>query len=220
MILATGCLAEKALHGEAIATALEALGLDRVVLSAAEGRQASGLRGLKVAAVTCPWAHRRLGIAAARDGGANRLVLEVDPTWEPEQACPALFELGRSVPGLTLALATPREGPLASPGALELVLDDLAAQQLGYWHHPARAFLLERPDVTWLDPLARRLVGLSLDDVADGRGGLPPGLGALDLPRLAELIGPGLEVTLDVDPLPDVALLRMAVDELKGLGFP
>jgi hypothetical protein len=63
-------------------------------------------------------------------------------------------------------------------------------------------------------------VGLSLDDVLGDEVGLPPGLGELDFARLSEMTAPSLAVVLDTDPVPDAALLRAAVETLRGQGFP
>lgn len=219
MILGTACLADSALDGEAICSALEVLGLQKVLLRAAEGLLASGLGEVPAVAVRCTWSDRRLGIAAASSSRSRLLVLDLPESATLAAACKQLFEFGRQTPGLALAVVTPAAGELARPERLELLLDDLAAQGLGWWHVPSRALLAEHDDVTWFDRLGRRLVGVSLDDVADGAGGLPPGLGALDLRRLAELTGRGVEATLDTDAVPDPALLASAVATLQAAGF-
>ena len=63
------------------------------------------------------------------------------------------------------------------------MLGELASVRVGYWHRPSRAHLLGHGDTPWLDALGRRLVGMSIDDVADGQPGAPPGLGLLRLAR-------------------------------------
>jgi len=84
---------------------------------------------------------------------------------------------------------------------------------------PSRTHLAGVDDVAWFERVGSRLMGLSLDDVMAGAGGLPPGLGELDLPRLAELTGRSVEATLDPDPVPDPALLKSAVNSLTAAGF-
>ena len=116
-------------------------------------------------------------------------------------------------------MLTPESGPLATPQACALLLDDLAAQRVGYWHRPSRSHLLGHGDAPWLDALARRLVGFSLDDVADGKPGALPGLGGMDFKIAAASATPSLEVALDVDPVPDVTLLRFAIEHLRQVGF-
>ena len=41
-----------------------------------------------------------------------------------------------------------------------------------------------------------------------------------DFAKLSELTTRSLDVVLDTEPVPDVALLRVAVETLRGLGFP
>jgi hypothetical protein len=219
MILGTGCLGAAALDGPAIYSALERLKLDTALLTASEGTEGVGLAGVPGVGVRCEWAHRRRGIAAASAVRSERLVLDLPDDMELEPACRALFELSRSVPGLGLAVITPAGGPLADVETLGLLFEDQAARGVGWWHVPSRTALAGQDDTSWFEGLGRHLVGLSLDDVSDGAAGLPPGIGQLDLPRLAELTGRSVEATLDTDPLPDPALLVSAVDTLLAAGF-
>src|SRR5262249_62411761 len=94
----------------------------------------------------------------------------------------------------------PAPAPFGRPAALALVLEDLASLSPGYWHRPSRAALLGHGDAAWLDGLGRWLGGMSLDDVADGQSGLPPGLGTLDFDALAEWRGAGGGGALAVGP--------------------
>jgi hypothetical protein len=221
MILGTRCLGEASMDAPAIHRALERVGLDEVLISVENAEHAPFLEDVPVAAVQAAWADRGAAVATAKAASrVRRLVLELPVDAEVDGACRRLFELARQVPGLPLAVITPAAGELARPDALELVLDDLATLPVGYWHRPARAHLLGIPDTAWLDLLGRRLVGLSLDDVAGDEAGLPPGLGELDFSKLSELTARSLDVVLDTDPVPDVALLRVAVETLRGLGFP
>ncbi|MFT7464616.1 MAG: hypothetical protein ACI9EF_002972 [Pseudohongiellaceae bacterium] len=219
MILATGCLADKALNGASVRAALEATGLDKTLLAANDGAVPSELKGLPAVAVSVDWAGRSRGIAAAQASGSGTILLSLPEGWGIEEAARELFDLGRQVPGLELAVVTPEAGDLAEVHNLGLLMADLANQRLGYWHRPSVILRREQRDVDWLDVLGRFIVGVSLDDVLSGHGGLPPGTGELDLPLLAELTGKTLEATLDTDPLPDVGLLKLAVDSLKTAGF-
>ena len=219
MILATGCLAEKALDGASVRSALTATGLDKALLVAKDGANPSDLKGLPAVAVSVEWEARRRGIAAAQESGCTTVVLQLPQDWSVEAAARGLFDLSRQVPGLELAVATPQTGELSQVQNLGLLFDDLISQRLGYWHRPSVLLIREQRDVEWLDRLGRYIVGVSVDDVLGGQGGLPPGTGELDLPLLAELTGRTLEVTLDTDPLPDVGLLKLAVDSLKTAGF-
>lgn len=220
VILGTGCLAERALDGEAILAALRACALDDVLLVASRGARARDLEDVPVAAVRVHVDDAELGVSLARRTHARRLVLDLGEQLDVDSACRVSFALARAHPGLALAVLTPSAGPLAAPDALGLVLDDLAALPLGYWHRPARAHLQGVGDEPWLDAHAGHLVGMSLDDVVGRDTGLPPGLGELDFARTAELSGRSLVVALDLDPVPDAALLRPALEHLRRVGFP
>jgi hypothetical protein len=219
VILGTGCLGALALDGGTVRSALRTTGLDAALLVIRRDASAAGLAGTPAAAVRVPWDAVATGVEVAREVRAPRLVLELPPLLGLERACRELHDLARRLPGLALAVLTPAAGALADAERLALLCDDLASVRLGYWHRPAAVARLGRPETAWLDVLARHLVGMSLDDVADGEGGLPPGLGTLDLTPTAEACARTLVVALDVEPVPDVALLRMAVDQLRRLGF-
>jgi len=220
ILLGTACLGESALEGEAVRRALGTLGLDQALLVAFPGAVAADLRDLPVAGVRTDAERLGTAIDVARVVNAPRIVLDLPEDAELESTCRQLFALTRNHPGLGLALLTPAAGTLAAPAALELVLDDLAGQGVGYWHRPSRVHGRPDGDVAWLDTLGRRLVGMSLDDVAHGEAGLPPGTGEVDLTRAAELSGRGTEIALDVDPVPGVALMRVALEHLRAVGFP
>jgi hypothetical protein len=219
MILGSGCLGVRALDGGAIAEALAATGLRRVLLVARPGARPAGLAGLPASGVRVGWNERSGGCDLARAARASRLVLEPSATLELEDACRELHALGRAHTGLALAVTPAPAGPLAEPESLRLLLEDLASMRAGYWHRPARAHRLGRPDSDWLQPLSRWLVGLSLDDVTGSEEGLPPGLGRLDFRAVAGWSGRSLDVVIDVEPLADVRLLRFAVDALAAAGF-
>lgn len=220
MLLATGCLDDRCLDGTAVRELLETLALDRVLLVAHEGATPSRLGGLPAEAVRVPLDDAARGVDLARRARARRLVLELPSGLELEQACPRLFALARAQPGLALAVFTPGDGPLAAAEPLGLLFEDLAAHEVGYWHRPAQVQALGVDEVPWLDRLGRHLVGASLDDLAAGELGLPPGLGELDLARCAALLGKRVDAALDTDPLPEPALLGAALANLRAAGFP
>jgi len=219
MILGSGCLGARALDGAAIARALAATGLQRVLLVARPEAEASGLSGLPACGVRASWDSRARARDLALTARARRLVLEPPATLELEQACRELHALARANAGLGVAVMAASSGPLAEPETLRLLLEDLSALPASYWHRPARAFRLGRPDADWVQPLARWLVGCSLDDVTASEEGLPPGLGRLDFRAVAEWNARSLDVAIDVEPLADARLLRFAVDALSAQGF-
>lgn len=222
VILGTRCLAQAALDGPSICAALGAVGLDHALLSASDGLVPFDLRSVPALAVRATWDQRSLGIAAASASGCRQLALEppLDDELDLDGVCRVLYDFVRGQPGLSLAVVTPASGLLADPLVLGLVLDDLAALDIRWWHVPSRVALAEGDDLPWFERLGAFLTGISLDDVAGGKAGLPPGLGGLDLSLLAELTGRGVQATLDPDPVPDPALLKSAVEALRTAGFP
>jgi len=219
MILGTGCLGERALDGWAIREALAGSGLSRVLLVDRPGARAAALSGVPGSAVRCGWARAKDGLEVARATRSPRLVVDLPVTLELAAACRELHALARAHAELSVAVITPSAGPLAQPQACALLLDDLAAQRVGYWHCPSRSHLLGHGDSPWLDGLARRLVGMSLDDVFEGQPGALPGMGGLDFKVAAASASASLEVALDVEPVQDLALLRFAVEHLRQVGF-
>jgi len=218
MILGTGCLGARALDGDSIRAALFRLGLDQVLLAVTGQTKPRDLDDLQLVGLRCSWEERTRTLELARAARCDRMLVDLPADVPLETCCRLLHDFARRAPGLRLAVLTPSAGALAQPEALEYLLDDLAALPLGYWHVPSRCRLLGQPDHAWLDRLGRRAQGALLDDVADGRGGLPPGTGELPLAELVEQLR-GLSVAVDVDPLPDVGLLRMAIDTLRRLGL-
>lgn len=220
MLLATGCLDQRCLDGGAIRDLLGSLELEGVLLVTRAEARPSRLAGLPVRAVSAPLEGFERGVELARLAGSTRLVLEPSAEDELETLAPRLHGLGRACPGLSLAVRAAAEGPLAGLETLELLLDDLSAQAVGYWHRPARVAARGDDEVRWLDHLGRHLVGASLDDLAAGELGLPPGLGEIDFARTAKLLGRSVDVALDTDPLPEPGLLVAALEALRRAGFP
>ncbi len=219
MILGTRCLAENSLNGPFIVEALASTGLNKVLIEAHKGASAAELHEVPAMGVQSLWADRGEAVAAAKASGAQRLVLDLPEEVELDAACRSMFAFARQVSGLALAVQTPASGSLAEPEVMGLLLEDLTNLSLGYWHRPSRAFLLEQADTLWVDRLSSFLGGVLLDDVSLGEAGLPPGLGELDFGSMAQWTTRGLDLVLDVDPLPEPSLLKPAVDSLLRLGF-
>ncbi len=223
MILATGCLGPARLDGLAIRDALQAVGLDEVLLVVGDIEHSApnpaALDGLKASAVRASLAALDTGLALAARTRSPRLVIELPADLDLPDACRTLHALGRRTPGLALAVATPEQGPLAGLENLRLLFEDLNASGLGYWHVPSRVHRAGVRDATWLDGVGRWLVGASLDDLAGDERGLPPGLGEVDFSAVAANLPRGLPSALDVSPVPDVAMLRMALDVLSTVGL-
>lgn len=219
MILGTGCLAASSLDGTCISDALRRTGLQTVLLQPRKGNRQADLHGVPAVGVHCNWDLRKQAVTAAVAAGTDRLIVDLPLDMELETACRSLFELAREVSGLGLGLRTPAGGPLANPENLGLLLEDLGALPVTYWHRPSQAHVLGLEDSLWIERLGRYFCGLFLDDVRDGQAGIPPGLGELDLRPMAELSARSIDVILDIDPVPDISLLRVTLDGLARLGF-
>jgi hypothetical protein len=236
VILGTGALGAAALDGAAIRRSLETLGLSEVLAVVSEDATPRDLAGLRAEAVRGPVDQLDALLAVARTTRAPRLILELPSDLDLEDACRGLFGVARRTPALELAVITPHAGPLAAPEPLGLLFEDLTSQRIRYWHRPAAAALIGTPDGTpdgtppdgtpdgtpgdeWLNALDRHLVGMSLDDVAGTEAGLPPGTGEIDFGALASWTGGKLDLALDVDSVPDVGLLSMALALLSSVGL-
>ncbi len=122
-----------------------------------------------------------------------------------DRTCRSLFALCRRFPDVTFALPPARtyyEVPRLDE--IELILSDVGATNLGYWHVPGTCRSLEAMGLdsqqSWLERNADRIVGLSFHDAHPGAPVLVPGDGDVDLSMLAFYVPRSAEVTLDVRP--------------------
>lgn len=219
MILGTGCLGERSLQGVAIRDALQRAGLEDALLVVGSGTVPAGLAGLRAPVVRVPLEEASLGATVASSVQANHLVVDLPADLGVDALCRCLFDLDRSTPGLSLSVSTPVEGPLATPEAVALVCEDLAARGLGYWHRPSAIHLVGGEEARWIDVLGEWMAGVSLDDVMNGEAGFPPGLGELDFADVARWHSRTLYTALDLGPVADVGLLRMTVEALAAVGI-
>lgn len=116
-----------------------------------------------------------------------------------------LHTLQRAVPGIALALAPgPSPAGLLTPDRLALLLADLPNPAIGLWHDPAdaesRAAFGLPPAGAWLDRFRGRILGVTLCDSAGGGDRLPPGVGTVDWPLLAEYLPRAAVRVLDLAP--------------------
>jgi sugar phosphate isomerase/epimerase len=116
-----------------------------------------------------------------------------------------LHTLQRALPGLGLALAPgPSPAGLLTPDRLALLLADLPNPAIGLWHDPAdaetRAAFGLPPAGAWLDRFRGRILGVTLCDSAGGGDRLPPGVGTVDWPLLAEYLPRTAVRVLDLAP--------------------
>lgn len=131
----------------------------------------------------------------AREEALEQILVEADVAMEKQlQPLVAfLFDLRKAAPGLDIALRPESSAAsLLDPRRLALLLDEIPEAQIGYWHDVGIAELraaggLEHPGA-WLDAFANRLQGTTLHDCASGATHLPPGIGSVDWPLLAEYL--------------------------------
>jgi len=100
---------------------------------------------------------------------------------------------------------------------------DLATRSLGYWHDTGRIQLRERAGLQtqgrWLDAYAPRMVGMHLQDEAEGTAEMPPGSGEVDFKLVAGYLPRDAERVLDINPRHGRAEILAAVQFLADQGF-
>lgn len=101
-----------------------------------------------------------------------------------ERLCRSLFAVAKQFPEVGLCLLPARswyEMPLINE--LELVQSDLANYKIHYWHQTAHVHNLEKQGLpgqeAWLTQYGHCTCGIHLEDVHDGQGLLPPGMGEI-----------------------------------------
>lgn len=138
-----------------------------------------------------------------------------------DRVCRSLFELCRSRPEVTFCLAPPATSDeIPQRHHLDMILGDVRAPNLRYWHDPARCHRLERLGLgrheSWLDGIASRLHGMSLHDAAGNEAGLPPGTGEIDFALLGFYASGCERLALEVHPDWDPTAVREAVAFLRS----
>ena len=103
------------------------------------------------------------------------------------------------------------------------VLDDLSKHGLAYWHDTGRIHLRERAGLPtqgqWLDAYADKMVGVHLQDAAEGQAEMPPGLGEVDFKLVGGYLPRSAERVLEINPRHGRAEILAAVQYLVDLGF-
>ena len=107
--------------------------------------------------------------------------------------------------------------------AMGWVLDDLSRHGLAYWHDTGTVHLRQRAGLpsqgAWLDKYADRMVGVHLQDAAEGISHMPPGLGEVDFRMVAEYIPPTAERVLEVSSEHGRSEILASVQFLMDRGF-
>lgn len=141
-----------------------------------------------------------------------------------EHMCRSLHALLNEFPDTKLAIESgPSFMELFNFESVGWVLDDLATRSLGYWHDTGRIQLRERAGLQtqgqWLDAYAPRVVGMHLQDAAEGTAELPPGSGEVDFKLVAGYLPRDAERVLDINPRHGRAEILAAVQFLADHGF-
>jgi sugar phosphate isomerase/epimerase len=138
--------------------------------------------------------------------------------------CRALHTLHQEFPETRLAVEPGvRFMDLLNFEAVQWVLDDLSAQNVGYWHDTGRIHqrgskgLPNQGD--WLDAFAGRMLGCHLQDATPDEAELPPGLGEVDFRLVAEYVPREASHVVEVNPRHGRAEVLASVQFLVDLGF-
>jgi sugar phosphate isomerase/epimerase len=141
-----------------------------------------------------------------------------------EHFCRSLHALLTEFPETKIAVETgPNLLDLLGFDSVGWVLEDLANRGICYWHDTGRSQLREEMGLTthgqWLDAYANRMVGVHLQDAADGQAEMPPGTGEVDFKLVAGYLPRGAERVLEVNPRHGRAEILAAVQFLVDLGI-
>lgn len=141
-----------------------------------------------------------------------------------EHLCRSLHLLRSEFPETRLALE-PGGGflDILNFQAMGWALDDLEKQGLAYWHDTGCTHLRERAGLStqgeWLDAYAPRMVGIHLQDSAEGVVEMPPGTGEVDWKLVAGYVPKTAERVVEINSRHGRAEILAAVQFLVDHGF-
>lgn len=141
-----------------------------------------------------------------------------------EHFCRALHTLRQEFPETKLAIEPGvKFNDLLNFEAVQWTLDDLAAQNVGYWHDTGRIHqrgLCGLPNQgDWLDTFSGRMFGCHLQDAISGEAELPPGQGEVDFRLVREYVPREASHVVEVNPRHGRAEVLASVQFLVDLGF-
>ncbi len=141
-----------------------------------------------------------------------------------EHLCRSLHTVMSELPETRIAIETGDSMlDLLSFQAVGWVIDDLARHRLAYWHDCSRIQMREQKGLPtqgmWLDAYADHMVGIHLQDAADGQVDMPPGTGQVDFKLVHGYVGKNVERVLEIDARHGRAEILNAVHFLIGRGF-
>ena len=141
-----------------------------------------------------------------------------------EHLCRSLHTLMQECPQIRFAVEPGSEiDDLIGFEAMGWILDDLAAQGLGYWHDVGRIHLRELMGLPtqgqWLEAYSARMIGIHLQDAAEEEAEIPLGLGEVDFRLVKSYVPRGIERVLELNPRHGRAEVLASVQFLVDMGF-
>jgi sugar phosphate isomerase/epimerase len=213
----------------------QAMGSVRRHLQLAQKLQAPAvvLRGSAVADPKLRHEAEVLNLELARDGLTDELAEKVRDfvarvqkkgQRQLEHLCRSLHQLLTEFPASKLAIEPGLQiDDLLNFEAVGWVLEDLSKRGLGYWHDVGRIHMREKAGLPgqgrWLESYAGRMVGIHLQDAADGEFQMPPGSGEVDFRLVAEYTPSTALKVLEIDQRHGRTEILGAVQFLSGKGF-
>lgn len=159
--------------------------------------------------------------AIARDLGAR---VRKKGQRQIEHLCRSLHALLTEFPETRIAIEPGSSFvDLLSFDATGWVLEDLANKRVAYWHDTGLSQIREKTGLAtqgqWLDTYAGRMVGIHLQDAAEGQVEMPPGSGEVDFKLVAGYLPREAERVLEMNPRHGRAEILAAVQFLVDVGI-
>ena len=141
-----------------------------------------------------------------------------------EHLCRSLYSLQSEFPDTRIAIEAGQSlVDLFNFESVGLVLSDLSKNGLGYWHDTGHIHLREKLGLEaqgrWLDAYANRMLGVHLQDAAEGGAEMPPGAGEVDFKLVKDFLPANAERVLEINPRHGRAEILAAVQFLTDKGF-
>jgi sugar phosphate isomerase/epimerase len=141
-----------------------------------------------------------------------------------EHLCRSLYSLQTEFPDTRIAIEAGQSlVDLFNFESVGLVLSDLSKNGLGYWHDTGHIHLREKLGLEaqgrWLDAYANRMLGVHLQDAAEGAAEMPPGAGEVDFRLVKDFLPANAERVLEINPRHGRAEILAAVQFLTDKGF-
>lgn len=141
-----------------------------------------------------------------------------------DHLCRSLHQLQTEFPETKLAIETGENfSDLMNFETVGWVLEDLKQHGLAYWHDTGRIQARERAGMhtqgQWLDAYAPKMLGVHLQDSAEGVAEMPPGAGQVDFKLVAGYVPRTAEKVVEINPRHGRGEILAAVQFLVDHGF-